>query len=104
SRIEDVSGRFPQVSGLKVTYDPKAEPGSRVVEAMVGDSAVDPAATYKLATNDFMANGGDGYAMFKGAPRIIDAVGGKLMAAQVMEYIEAAGTVSPTVEGRIVGR
>ena len=104
SRIEDVSGRFPQVSGLTVSYDPDAAAGSRVVEVKVGDAPLDPAKTYTLATNDFMANGGDGYGMFAGATRIIEAVAAKLMAAQVIEYIEAAGTVSPTVEGRLVAQ
>ncbi len=101
SAIEDGGGRFPHVSGMTVTYDPDAEVGSRVVSVSVAGEPLDPSKTYTVATNDFMANGGDGYAMFKGAPQVIDPMAAKLMAAQVIEYIEAAGTVSPTVEGRL---
>ena len=49
-----------------------------------------------------MGRGGDGYAMFAGAPRLIDSVAGKLSAAQVIEAIAAAGDIAPRVEGRIV--
>ena len=101
SAIEDVGGRFPHVSGMSVVYDPNAAAGSRVVSVNVGDAPLDPAKTYTVATNDFMANGGDGYGVFRGAPNIIDPMAAKLMAAQVIEHIEAAGTVAPEVEGRL---
>ena len=100
-RIEDMSGRFPHVSGMRVVYDPSAKPGSRVVSVMVGDAPLDENRTYVLATNDFLARGGDGYDVFVDAPRVIDEIAGRLMAAQVIEYVEAAGTVSPAVEGRL---
>ena len=58
--------------------------------------------TYRLATNDFLGRGGDGYDMFSGAPRLIDAAAGKLMAAQVIDAIAAAGEIAPRIEGRIV--
>ena len=66
SKYEDGAGRFPQVSGLKVVADVKKPAGSRVVSVMVGDKALDLAATYKLATNDYMLDGGDGYTALKG--------------------------------------
>ena len=56
----------------------------------------------RLATNDFLGRGGDGYDMFTGAPRLIDAAAGKLMAALVIEAIAAAGEIAPRIEGRIV--
>ncbi len=102
SRVEDVSGRFPHVSGLSVVYDMAQPAGERVVEVMVGGAPIDPDATYVLATNDFMARGGDGYTMFADAPRVIDEMAGTLMAAQVMDHIDAAGEVAPEIEGRIV--
>lgn len=104
SLIEAGAGRFPQVSGMTVEVDRNAAPGSRVVTVTVGGAPLDPAGTYTLATNDFMANGGDGYAMFVGAPQIISPIDAVLMASQVINYIELMGTVSPAVEGRIVFR
>jgi 2',3'-cyclic-nucleotide 2'-phosphodiesterase (5'-nucleotidase family) len=101
SKIEDGAGRFPQVSGLKVEADATKPAGSRVVSIMVGDKPIDKAATYKLATNDYMLDGGDGYTALKGGKVIVDARGGKLIANDVMVLIKKFGTVTAKVEGRI---
>ena len=101
SQVEDGAGRFPQVSGLTFTYDPAATPGSRVVEVLVDGAPIDPAATYRVATNDYMAGGGDGYAVLGQGRPIIDAAAAQYMATMVMDYVAAAGTVAPVVEGRI---
>jgi len=50
------TGRFPQVSELKVVYDLSRKAGSRVVSVKVNGVDLDPAASYKLATNDYMAH------------------------------------------------
>ena len=76
--------------------------GSRVLEVKIGGKPLDPGAIYRLATNEYMMAGGDGYAaLTKGKP-VLDASGGPLMANVVMDYITARGSVSPALEGRIV--
>ncbi len=100
--IEDGRGAFPQVSGLTFSFDARRPTGSRVVDVTVGDKSLDEAAVYTLATNDFLARGGDGYAVFESAERLIPARDGTLLAARVIEHVTAAGTVSPVLEGRIV--
>jgi 2',3'-cyclic-nucleotide 2'-phosphodiesterase (5'-nucleotidase family) len=102
SLYEDGAGRFPQVSGLKVVADVKQAKGSRVVSVMVGGEPLDLAATYKLATNDYMLDGGDGYTALKGGKVTVDARGGKLIANDVMVLLKKLGTVDAKVEGRIV--
>ncbi len=102
SQVEETAGRFPQVSGLSFTYDAAAEPGNRVTEVTVGGEPLDPAATYRVATNDYMLNGGDGYTAFANGRVVVDAAGGKLMASQVIDAIAAAPSVAPETEGRIV--
>ncbi len=104
SRVEDRAGRFPHVSGMQVTYDPKAPKGSRVVSATVGGKKLDTGKTYRLATNDYIANGGDGYAALKKGKQIIDASGGTLMASMVMIHISSRGKVAPKVEGRVTAK
>lgn len=101
SQVENMAGRFPQVAGLRLVYDPQAPPGARVMEAEVGGEALDPARTYRVATNDYMAQGGDGYAALEAGRAIIDASGGTLMATMVMDHIAAEGTVAPRRDGRI---
>ena len=102
SLVEDVAGRFPHVSGLTFVFDARRPKGNRVLEVKVGGKPLDPGAIYRLATNEYMMAGGDGYAsLTKGKP-IVDASGGALMANVVMDYIAAHGSVSPALEGRIV--
>jgi 5'-nucleotidase/UDP-sugar diphosphatase len=57
------NGGFSQTD-LQVVYNRYAAPGSRIVRVLLNGKAIDKNATYKVATNDFMAAGGDGYTMF----------------------------------------
>ncbi len=102
SDVENTSGAFPHVSGLTFSFDASRPKGGRIVEAFVGGAPLEDDRTYTLATNDFLARGGDRYAMFEGAERRVDVKDASFMAAHVMEFVEAAGAVSPAVEGRIV--
>lgn len=101
SRVEETAGRFPQVAGMTFSFDASKPAGSRVVDVTVGGAALDDAATYTLATNDYVAGGGDGYAVFRQAKVLIDAAAGGLLAGQVIDYVLAAGTVETAVDGRI---
>ncbi len=54
-----------QVSGLTFTFDPAKVRGERVSAVKTAAGVpLDPAATYAVAANDFMAQGGDGFSMF----------------------------------------
>ena len=101
SEVENGAGRFPQVSGLIVEADFKQPKGNRVVSVSIAGKPLDKAAAYTLATNDYMQGGGDGYAMFKSAKVLVDALNGKLLASDVMDYIAANKAVAPAIEGRI---
>jgi 2',3'-cyclic-nucleotide 2'-phosphodiesterase (5'-nucleotidase family) len=89
------------VSGLRFSYDPQVEPGSRVSNVEVGGRPIEPAATYSVATNDFMANGGDGYTAFREGRMLIDPNAAQIAASQVIDYVQRKGSVAPRVEGRI---
>jgi len=99
SEYPATEGLFPQVSGIKFTFDGDAEPGNRVKEVWVGGEMLDEDKMYTVATNDFMKAGGDGYSMFTDAPIVSEAGG---LEEVLMEYIEANAPVAPEVEGRIV--
>ncbi|MGH6867793.1 MAG: bifunctional metallophosphatase/5'-nucleotidase [Methylocella sp.] len=102
SQVDRLSGRFPQVSGLSIVADPAAAPGARVKTAMVNGEALDIARDYKLATNDFMARGGDGYGMLAGKTHVSADSGTRLVALDVIDYVEASKLIDAKVEGRIV--
>ena len=101
SGIEDGQGRFPQVSGMTYSFDASKPAGSRIVDVTVGGKPLDDAATYTLATNDYVGGGGDGYGMLRQAKVLIDGDAGGLLATQVIDYIMMMDTVSPAVDGRI---
>jgi len=102
SGVGHKAGRFPQVSGAQITYDASAPEEMRIRAMTVGGKALDPVATYKLATIGYLGHGGDGYSALTRGKMLIDTSGAKLITTTVMDYITKAGTVSPKIEGRIV--
>jgi 2',3'-cyclic-nucleotide 2'-phosphodiesterase (5'-nucleotidase family) len=101
SQIEQGAGRFPQVSGIVVDVDATKAAGARVVSVLVNGQPLDPAKKYKVATNDYMVGGGDGYTAFSNGTVLIDASAAHLMASDVIDYIAAAKNLDAKVEGRI---
>jgi len=101
-QIEEGAGRFPQVAGMSFVVDASAEPGSRVSEVMVGGEPIDPAATYGMVSNNYVRNGGDGYAMFEDAANAYDF--GPDLADVTAEYLAANGPYQPYTDGRITMR
>jgi 2',3'-cyclic-nucleotide 2'-phosphodiesterase (5'-nucleotidase family) len=102
SQLPNASGRYPQVSGLVVEADLKRPAGSRITAIKVGNAPLDEARTYRVATNDFMARGGDGYAMFADAAPTLADTDAPPVAGEVIEYVKRIGTLRTGVEGRIV--
>ncbi len=101
SQVEKGAGRFAQVSGLSYAFDASAEPGARVSEVMVGGAALEADKLYKVAVNDYILGGGDGYASLGGGRLVTDGPTGSLVANDVMAYVEKLGSVKMAVEGRI---
>ncbi len=100
SAVQDGGGRFPHVSGMTFSFSAALPAGERVSDVMVGSAPLDESATYLLATNDFMGDGGDGYAVFAGKPSIIEENAAELMAAQVIRAFETGAAV-PVLDGRV---
>jgi len=101
SQVEKGAGRFAQVSGVSYAFDAAAEPGARVSEVMVGGAPLEADKLYKVAVNDYILGGGDGYASLGGGRVLTDGPTGQLVANDVMAYVEKLGMVNMAVEGRI---
>lgn len=117
SQWEIAAGRFPQVAGMRYSFDPARPAGHRIVSAELKNpdgsfSPIEPNTVYQLTTNDFMRRGGDGYSVF--ATNAINPYDTwAVMLDSVVEYIQApeadgglGGTVTaqtypPGGEGRI---
>ncbi len=102
SLLPQPSGRFPQVSGLTIVADTSRPAGRRIVAITVGGRPLEDSRRYRLATNDYMARGGDGYTMLRDAKALAAGHDGALMANEVMVYLRKLGTLRSRVEGRIV--
>ncbi|OJF94512.1 5'-nucleotidase C-terminal domain-containing protein [Pararhizobium antarcticum] len=104
SEIEEAAGRFPQVSGLKYTFDKSKPAGSRVVsvETKEGETFVplDPEKLYGVVTNNYMRGGGDGYSIFATAGQNAYDFGPSLEDT-VAQYLTENRPYKPVTEGRI---
>lgn len=104
SQVEDGKGRFPQVAGLKYTFDMSVAPNEgRISDVLVmeGDAwvAIDPAKTYGLVSNNYVRGGGDGYKMFRDADNAYDF--GPDLADVTAEYLAQNAPYAPYTDGRI---
>ena len=72
AQTPEQSGGFPHMAGVSFelhTYIAADDTEAvRVQNVLVDGKALDLEATYTLATNNFIASGGDGYTMFAGKP------------------------------------
>ena len=92
--------RLLQVSGLRVTYDASRPVGQRVLTVDVAGAPLDPAATYSVTVNSFMADGGDGFSVLKqGTHRVLGPVDVDALTKHVQR---AKGAVATRIEGRLV--
>jgi 5'-nucleotidase len=95
------SGAFLQVSGATVLFDAARPAGERIVRVTVGGAPLDPGRRYTLATNSYVARGGDGYAMLTSARVLVGPEDGPGLAEVLVDAIERAGAIAPRPEGRI---
>jgi 5'-nucleotidase len=98
---EREDGGFPQVSGLRFVYDKSHPPGSRVVSVTVGGKSLSEGATYKLATINYLADGNEGYEMFRGKPDLLPAGKNRFDVDVVLDAIRKSSPISPRLDGRI---
>ncbi|WP_138495479.1 5'-nucleotidase C-terminal domain-containing protein [Paenibacillus pinistramenti] len=120
SGIEDGAGRFPQVSGMRFYYDSAKQPevvddvtgekkqeGQRIVKVQIQNedgtyTDLDPNAYYIVATNSYMAGGGDFYSSMKQAKDDGRYYELNLVDYEVFhEYLDKVGKVQITNQGRI---
>jgi 5'-nucleotidase / UDP-sugar diphosphatase len=87
-----------QVSGLKVAYDLKQPEGSKVAAVFVAGKPLRPQGVYRVATNDFLAAGGDMFKTFQEGENIVY---GDPVRDIVAKYLRKRSPVCPRTEGRI---
>ena len=94
------STKILQVSnGLTYTWSASAALGSKISNLALNGTAIDPAATYRVTTNDFLANGGDGFTLLAGGTGRTTAPGFDIDA--LVAYLGAGAPVAPGPANRI---
>ena len=101
------TGRFPQISGLKVTYScnglvPVVTGMWKAPNGVGGPlTPIGPADTVRLVTNDFLYAGGDGYSVLAQGSDV--QLPFDDLVQLVVDHLAVNSPVGPVVEGRIVG-
>ncbi len=95
------TSRLLEVSGAVVTCDPTAPEADRLVDVVVGGEPLDPDRVYVVATNNFLAGGGDGHVAFTRGEEVLDT--GAILLDLLRRHFEANDPFDPgEVERRIV--
>jgi len=94
------NGAFPCVAGARYTADMTRPEGQRITSVEVERDGswhpLEPGRTYRVATNSFLAGGGDGYAMLKDVPDRYDT--GFVDAQAFIDFVRAESPLSPPAE------
>lgn len=104
SQIEDVKGRFPQVAGLKYSFDISVAPNEGRIQSVMAKingrwAMIDKSASYYVVSNNYVRGGGDGYKMFITASDVYDY--GPDLADVVADYLDNKTDFKPFLDGRI---
>jgi len=100
--VEAQPGRFPQVSGLRFSYDASRKPGERVTNVTVNGRPLLDRQKYTLAaTNYVIKDGGDGYTMFRDAKVLVGAEQAPSESDILQKAITSVRPIAPKVEGRV---
>jgi 5'-nucleotidase/UDP-sugar diphosphatase len=94
----DYGGGFLQVSGIKYTFDASKPAGKRLVSITKDGKPLDRNSYYKVATNDYLYNGGDRMDELINQKLIYS---GDLLKNVLVDYIKEKSFLNPQLEGRI---
>ncbi|MDB3085237.1 bifunctional metallophosphatase/5'-nucleotidase [Clostridioides difficile] len=89
---------FLQVGGMSYYFDPKQKEGEKITDILKDGKPLNLDKKYVVATNDYIASGGDDFSCFSKEPVLKDF--GNLE-SMVIEYIEYKKEISQSIDGRI---
>ncbi len=98
SKSPEVNPAFAHVAGIKFIYDETKPVGERIIQITIDGQKIDMSKKYLVATNDFLAVGGDNYPVFAGVPTENEF---GAMEEALANYIKYLGDVNYKVDGRI---
>ncbi|HEX8093201.1 ExeM/NucH family extracellular endonuclease, partial [Jatrophihabitans sp.] len=87
--------------GFTYTYDARAAAGSRITAMWLNGTAIDPAASYSVTVNSFLASGGDNFFVLAQGTNKKDT--GQTDLQAMVDYMDKHTPVSPNYTQRSVG-
>ncbi|WFE45929.1 ExeM/NucH family extracellular endonuclease [Verrucosispora sp. WMMD1129] len=84
--------------GFSYTYDPEAAPGSRITSMELNGTPIDPAGSYRVTVNSFLAAGGDNFTTLGGGTNLVTTGDNDL--TMLVSYFAANSPVTADTEPR----
>ncbi len=85
--------------GVEMSYDESKPVGQRVVKCLIKGEPLADDKKYRLLTSNFLADGGDGFLVFKNASFRKNT--GVEMLQSMIRYLKKFETFAPKIEGRV---
>lgn len=85
--------------GVELVYDESKPIGKRIVKCNIKGVPLDDSKTYKVLTSNFLADGGDGFLVFKKTLSYKNT--GVEMLQAMITYLKKFETYTPKIEGRV---
>eukprot|EP01061_Rhynchopus_euleeides_P024369 TRINITY_DN392_c0_g1_i9.p1 TRINITY_DN392_c0_g1~~TRINITY_DN392_c0_g1_i9.p1 ORF type:complete len:981 (+),score=333.05 TRINITY_DN392_c0_g1_i9:44-2986(+) len=103
--VDNEAGLFPQISGMRMAFDPQLPAARRVVSVVVFDAdsqqyvPLQHTRMYSVTLTSFIAAGGDGYTMLRDNVQSQHCLVETMLQA-VDAYLKGLGTYTPQLDGR----
>jgi len=98
AQVENKGGAFLQISGASYVYNPKSEPGKRIVFVLVNKQPLQPEKLYTLALPDYILNHGN---EFQIKPEKVLVQPGPQDSQVVIAYLQKQQHIRAEIKGRI---
>lgn len=103
SGLDNVLGRFLQISGLQIKYNSSNTAGSRLISVLHQGQKLEVDKQYKVAMSNYLAKGGDDYHIWQDTSHLSYARQPNVLISEiVINHIKEAGVISPKVDNRII--
>lgn len=95
SQWPKLEGRFPQVAGMRFSFNPEQAPGSRILKNSVeiNDEPLEKDKKYKVCTKSYLSKGKDGYQVFTKGTVLIDEENGPILSTIVRNHFRSINIV-----------
>lgn len=98
SQFPATDGRFLQVSNIRYSFNPNLPSGERILEVLYKGEPLCMDSTFVVATNGFLAAGGDEYTVMEESELLEEFAP---MEEAIIQYLAENSPITPKVEGRI---